>query len=322
MRTPACLLLAALALTPFAAACGSSDDSGAPSGGAAGSAGATTTTSFVCPDGLTLAAGKNEGVKLAGRTRTFTVDFPKNAGTGKVPVVFLWHGFGDTAENFTAALGLSPDGDPEFPFIRVVPEDLSLLPVQGLDWALFDTGMDGEPNPDLALFEAINGCLRRDHGADPDRLYSVGFSAGAIMTNLLHAKYPRDLAATVAYSGAFFNDEAETKPVNTLGYPVVYDWPALSSGAAAPILLTHGGPNDNFFFNGEKVIDFETSAQSAIPFLKAAGRDVIACAHTKGHTPPPEVGPKVVLAFLKAHVRGQASPWTTLPDVVPSSCTR
>ncbi len=324
VRTPAWCALGVVAvlsaLSAVAAGCGGSSDD-APSRGAAGAAGAAQETAFVCPDGLVLHAGKNEGVSIAGRTRTFTIDIPK-AAPAMVPVVFEWHGFGDTADNFSAMYGLTPDGDPDFAFVRVVPEALSLMPAQGLDWAIFDTGEDGEQNPDLALFEAINGCLRQDFGADPDRLYSVGFSAGALMTNLLHARYPHDLAAIVSYSGAWLNDEPEAKGINTLGYKVVFAWPPLSPTAAGPILLTHGGPADTYSFNGQKVIDFEASAASAIPFLRGAGRDVIACAHTKGHAIPGELGAKLATAFFKAHVRGQPSGWATLPESVPSSCSR
>lgn len=328
-----------LALIPLAVACGgSSDDSGAPAGsgaagaggsgaggtsagGAGGSAGAAVKSAFSCPAGLTIAPGLNSGVKIGEFDRVFQVDFPTN--TAKAPaVVFQWHGFGDTLANFKGALGLKPDLDPDFPFILVTVDDLGLIPGRGLDWAMFDTGAADDPNPDLLMFSSVAGCLIQDAKADPDRIYSVGFSAGAVMTNLISSAYPNDVAATLAFSGAWFNDEAQSKAVNTLNFKVTFDWPKLDPSAAVPTMITHGGANDTYSNLGSKVIDFETSAAAALPFLTAAGREVVDCAHTSGHTPHPQVKAPVIVGFFKDHPRGTKAAWkTAAPSYLPSSCT-
>ncbi len=319
-------------LTSLVACGGSTDDSagapgaaGAGGAGAAGSAGTggaagAGTSALACPDGLTLVKGMNSGVKIGEFERAFQLDFPASAS--KAPaVIFQWHGFGDTVSNFHGALGLTPDMDPGFPFVLVTVDDLGLIPSRGLDWALFDHGAPDDPNPDLSLFSAVAGCLIRDHGVDPDRVYSVGFSAGAVMTNLVSSMYPKDVAATIAFSGAWFNDEVEAKAVNTLNFKVTFDWPKLEPSAPVPSMITHGGPTDTYSNLGSEIIDFETSAAAAAPFLVAAGREVVDCAHKLGHTPHPDVTGAVILSFFKDHPRGAASTWKTSPPAtLPASC--
>ena len=86
-------------------------------------------------------------------------------------------------------------------------------------------------------------------------------------------------------------------------------------------MITHGGPKDTYSNLGSKVIDFESSAAAAVPFLTAAGREVVDCAHTSGHIPHPQVKASVILSFFKDHPRGVAAAWKSAPpSTLPASC--
>jgi predicted esterase len=318
----------ALLALACASGCGSSDDGGSSSGGAGGAAGAGgsagsggsgagSSIPFACPGG-TVVQDLNDGFTVGSAQRKFYADFP--ADTSKpMAVIFSWHGYGDTAANFRF-LGLNPDADPSFPFVVITPESTGLFPPAGLDWAIFQ-GATSDANADADLFEGVLGCLNEQYAIDPTRIYSVGFSAGAIFTNLLHSRYPKLLAATLDYSGAWFDDPAETANVNTIGFNVTFSWNPLDAADHGAVLMTHGGANDSFGFGTTKVIDFEQEAQAALPFLTNAGRVVIDCAHSNGHQPAPDVGPAVAQKFLAAHQLGQPSPLLTEFSGYPSSCT-
>ena len=113
------------------------------------------------------------------------------------------------------------------------------------------------------------------------------------------------------------------KGVNTLNLPITFDWEPLDPAVGGTHVMTHGGANDSFGLGNIKVINFENSAQAAIPFLQAANRTIIDCPHTRGHQPAPGVGPKQIVSFFKAHKLGEKSPWAggKVPAGWPSTCT-
>jgi poly(3-hydroxybutyrate) depolymerase len=279
---------------------------------------------FACEGGQAILPGLNENWQAGGKARKFYADFPKDVSK-PMAVVFWYHGYGDTAANFRK-FAPSPDTDPTFPFVLITPEDTDLQPFsnpQGLDWDLF-SGKAADPNFEGALFEAINGCLGAQLPIDSSRLYVAGFSAGAILSNMLFSRYQGKIAASLAFSGAWFNDPEQVKGINTLGFQVNFSWEPLSSaGQNGMVLLTHGGPQDTFGAAGQQVIDFEECAQEAIPFLKAAGRSFIDCAHNEGHIPHPDVTKELAIRYFKDHRVGEPSPYTggKLPADFPASCS-
>jgi len=252
---------------------------------------------FACPGG-TIAPGTNT-LTIAGTSRSFLADFP--ASTARpMGVVFSWHGFGQTAAAFRGDAALDPDANPDLPVVIVTPNDTGLLPPAGLGWDIVDTA----DNPDLALFEAVLGCLDDQYAIDASQIRSFGFSAGSVMTNLVHARYPHLVRTIVTESGAWFDDPAERALVN---FPMPWMWPELVAADGGTVLLTHGGPNDVAPLN---VIDLEAAAQAAVPFLAAHGRRVLDCAHDAGHALDPHLTPVAIVQFLT----------TNRQPVLPASC--
>lgn len=268
---------------------------------------------FGCPGG-TIAAGMNS-LTVGGKTRVFYADLPSDPSK-PMGVLFSWHGFNDSLTHHRQMAGLDPNQDPALPVVVITPDDTGLQPPSGLDWDILRGSRTD--NPDLKLFEAVLGCLHAQLPIDSARIYSFGFSAGSVMTSLLHSVYPELLSAVVVASGGWFNDPAQAKLVNWLS--VKWAWPALDPQAHGGVLLTHGGPSDVTVLNA---FDLEKAAQAAFPFLKAHNRVVVDCAHDRGHTLHPEVTGKVVSRFLSAHRAGTPSPYRsggyTAADF-PASC--
>lgn len=256
--------------------------------------------------------GLNQDWEAHGMTRSFFVDFPSNASIPPA-LVFSFHGFGDNPAHWRQALALDPDTDPDFPMIIVTPESTHLQPVnlgnapQGLDWDLANGGHDHE-NRDVVLVQSILGCLKQQNSVNVDRVYSIGFSAGSVFSALLHSRFQYDFAAIVAMSGMWFNDPAQRNLINPL-VPMNFAWDDLDPQFGGNVLLSHGGPSDAIVIFGVPIVSIEDSANAAFPFLSSASRVVVDCPHTSGHTLPPTLSRQQMVSFLKAHERGQPSPY-------------
>ncbi|MCC6645180.1 MAG: hypothetical protein IT374_06375 [Polyangiaceae bacterium] len=263
---------------------------------------------FACP-GAPAVGGVNT-VEVGGVARSFHVQLPRDTSR-PLPVVFSWHGYNDPgsdgdAAGWRGADQLDADADPSFPVIVVTPLDADFdIPV-GLDWQL-DQGR-APANADLAFFEAMMGCLHAGFEVDPARVYSYGFSAGSVMTSLLHSAYPGLFSAVVCASGMWFNDPAEVALIKLI--TVTPSWPALDPRDGGAVLLTHGGPKDATVLN---VANLEDMAQAAFPFLKAGGRIVVDCPHDHAHALHPGLSAAHVLRFFAAHRAGQSSPLVAGP---------
>lgn len=327
-------------LTVLAIACGGSEDVGSEDvatvgagagghvgvgGGAtvgstsvgAGGAGPTVTLDeFTCP-GATLGQGLNT-IMVGEHSRSFHLEFPDDM-SGPIGVVFSYHGYKDTggdgdAAGWRSAAEVDANADPSFPVVVVTPIAIDFNPPVGLDWQL-DKGTAAD-NVDLALFEAALGCLNEQYAIDPAQIYSYGFSAGSVMSSLLHSAYPHVVSAIACVSGMWFNDPAQVDMIQVIS--VAPEWPPLHPSDGGAVLVTHGGPNDTTIFN---IANLEDMAQAAFPFLEAAERVVLDCGHDDGHTLHPELTTQHVMRFFADHRAGVPSPYLTQePTGFPASC--
>ena len=239
--------------------------------------------------------------------RPFSVQMP--ADTSHMALLFLWHGWMQNPLEFAntivydVPLGQWVPFDPNafpMPLMIVTPFDTKLIPPFGLDWDIAGGGND------FLFFEAMLECIKQQYNIDSSRIYSFGFSAGAVFTNLLSAKYPDLFAATVSESGAWFNDKPEQSEILV---PIVsWKWPAFDPANHGNVLLTHGGPNDY-----ATVISLEKSNQKALPFLYGAGRTVTECYHDFGHTLDPDLTQGMYYPDMWSHQLGGPP----LPDLPP-----
>lgn len=288
---------------------------------------------FACPAGSAkLVDGMNTGFMVGGKSRAFHVTFPKIAGDKAVGVIFSWHGFGDTVDNWRNGVPLGPDARADFPFVLVVPDDTNLQPTTtppGLDWDIFNS-KPGDANLEGALVEGVLGCLKSQVKIDVAHVHSIGFSAGAIATAMLHSRYPKLFHSVVVISGAWFNDKKTVDAVkaNIAASPaasflgnLTLDWGALATTETGAVLASHGGGNDTYGVFGYEVIDFEASAGFSGPYLRTNTRGVIDCPHTSGHTLPPYYSLDAILDFFQKNPLPPETATVTVPASLASKCS-
>jgi polyhydroxybutyrate depolymerase len=267
---------AALALALCAAACG-----GAPSG----------------PCSLEPGT-RRYAVSAAGATRRYRVTVgPAAAPAGRAPLVFLWHGYGASADSIAPALEPA-DYWPEA--VVVAPEGLPRT-IEGFSdrmlpgWQL----RGGElGDRDLTFFDAMLADVEARYCIDPERVYSAGFSNGGFFTNLLGCARSGVLAAIAPVGG---------------GGP-----DGAACGAPLPALVTHGTRDEVVpFANGagsyRHWADAAHCADAPAPATTAPGCvdargcavDVEMCSFAGPHTWPAGASERIV-AFFREHVRRRA----------------
>ena len=273
-----------------------------------------------------LVAGLNSGFVIDGTPRDFYIDLPSGADEGGPwPIVFNWHGLGDTAANFRQLVQGYVDG-PEFPFIGVTPEDTDfavMVPIVGtfpLDWDVFDVD-DGnlDDNLEIALFDRVLACVDERWGVDPNHIHSMGFSLGGITTDLLATTRGEQLASVGTWSGGYWSNPQNIDPL--LG--MIVSWPPYVVQNEYPQLIFHGGETDTFeVVPAVYSLSFFTFATEDTTFLNERGHDLVVCDHGGGHTVPGDAGPTHMFAFFADHPLGSGTSWASegLPDSLPGYC--
>ena len=122
---------------------------------------------------------------------------PKNAGTGKVPVVFGFHWHGGTMQQDTRV----------FRFQEVWPEAIVVY-MQGLATRASRAGDSGWQHAmgefddrDLKFLDAVLASLREKYPIDDRRIYGSGFSDGAGFTYFLWSARADTFAAFAIVAG-------------------------------------------------------------------------------------------------------------------------
>jgi predicted esterase len=264
-----------------------------------------------------------------GAARSFLLTVPSAAAADRIgdggtppqrwPVVFNWHGFGSNAGTMNAILAGQVDS-PTMPFILVTPTSTGLGPATtppGLDW---DQIAVTTPNREAHLFDATLRCLDERYGIDRERVYTVGFSAGAILSNLLGTIRGDQLAAVASFSGAYFNNPANTEMLGAVSSLVT--WPEFNHERRYPQMLVYGGMRDNVSL-AVVTARFQAFAEADIPVLRARGHDLVVCPHGGAHVVPAALAGENLVRFFAAHPRSvRRSPWSAgLPMGYPSYCT-
>lgn len=266
------------------------------------------------PECEALASGWNRDFMVDERAREFLLHLPTNVETGGPwPVIFNWHGLGDTATNMAGLLSGSVN-NAVMPFILVTPEDLGFMPLTGLDWAILSVTTT---NPDARLFDEILSCLDEKWGIDPNHIHSTGFSAGSIMTDVLGTVRADVLASTFTFSGAYFSNPANASYIGGL-----VSWPAFETANKFAQVMIHGGEQD-VFDAGMMLINFNTMGNNDVTWFNGQGHDLIHCDHGGGHTVPVGTYPMPIVQFFADHPKGVSdSPYVDgLPASFPDYCT-
>lgn len=224
-----------------------------------------------CPE---LVADDNEGFATGGEERSFRLLLPEDPVGA--PVVFAWHW-----------LGGSPSQMIRYMALEDIAADGAIVVVPASSGAAFEWmfTMEAEGNIDLALFDDVRACLYEQYDIDLSRVWSAGFSAGALWTTYL-SMYRSDALASVAiFSGG-------TEPF------IPYSTP---TDPGLPALVTWGGEDD--LYAG---LSFEQASTAYTAAMLEDGHFIVNCEHDGGHTIP-DGGPEYAWRFLQDHPKNPAS---------------
>ncbi len=137
----------------------------------------------------------DEAITVDGSVRHYRLVIPRRLPQERVPIVFAFHGIGDsTTEEMAAYSGLDRLAA-EKGFVLVYPVARNHM------WATMDIDPRNlDRNPDVRFFDQLLGHLGNRFRLDPNRIYLVGMSNGASFAQLLAFARP-GVAAVVAHSG-------------------------------------------------------------------------------------------------------------------------
>jgi polyhydroxybutyrate depolymerase len=168
---------------------------------------------LLCMAVLTLAATTAVAAASAERkTMTFTVDgverraivFAPDKQNGSSPLIFAFHGHGDSADNYEGV-------DLQSAWPEAVVAYFEGLPTRdGLSGWQTEPGQDGDR--DLKLVDVALASLRKTYKIDNERIYATGFSNGAHFTYLLWAQRPAIFAAYAPVAGRMRPTATPTQP--------------------------------------------------------------------------------------------------------------
>lgn len=141
------------------------------------------------PPAVDLHSGQS--ISVAGVDRLFTVVVPHDLPPDP-PLVFAFHGTGDTAEAIAEYSQLNALAAAS-QFILVYPT------VSGDNWDTRSAGGDSG-NADQLFFDHLLPYLVQQYKVNPERVYAIGMSTGGTFAQLLAATRSSQIAAVVAHS--------------------------------------------------------------------------------------------------------------------------
>jgi polyhydroxybutyrate depolymerase len=245
-------------------------------------------------------------VSAQGMVMTWTVDGEKRealvfapaptTSAIKHPVVFVFHGHGGNMQGFSQKAHLQTIWKEA---IVVYPQGLKGRPMpadpQGLrpGWEFEANQTDGNVgNKDLDFFDAMLATMKQKFSVDDQRVYSTGFSNGAIFSYLLWAERSKVIAAIAACAGVLWDSEHLTQ---------------------SRALLAAGGKADTTlpFDKQQQTIELGRTADNATGpgqscgqictlYLSTSQTPVKTLIHSGGHVYPPWM-PDETVKFFKAH---------------------
>lgn len=220
-------------------------------------------TGGTCPK---LVPGKNT-IKSTGNTRTFLLVVPKDLKSDELlPVVFLWHWLGGSADSFLRKGEVQAAVDSQR-FLAVIPESKADMIFR---WPFNIGDSEKRQEEEYKFFDDMLSCVSEQFKVNSNCVSSAGVSAGALFTSQLAQGRAQYLASAISLSGG----------VGDTSSGVVKPWK--SPARKVPMMVLWGGPLDWC-----AVINFHTASLNLEAALEKDGNFFIECVHNCKHGEPP-----------------------------------
>ena len=146
-----------------------------------------------------------------GMERSFLLHVPENVSTEDFPVVFVLHGYTDSAEGIQWYSGMNAIAD-EHEFIVAYPQGTT----DDSDNAFFNVGYDFHPNEtvdDVGFILALLDGLQRNSEVSMEAAFATGMSNGGEMSYMLACQASDRFLAVASVTGVMFDSfAAECQP--------------------------------------------------------------------------------------------------------------
>lgn len=233
----------------------------APPSGAKLAADPKTYSGGACP---TLMEGHN-AFPSGNAMRDFRLVIPVDMKPDEnLPVIFLWHWLGGSADDFYERGQIQLAADTQR-FIGVIPESKGDLQFK---WPFSAIDSQARMNEEFAFFDDMLSCVSAQFKVNKECVGSAGVSAGALFTSQL---------------GGFRGDHLSSIVVLSGGTGGTLIKPFTAPEHRMPAVVLWGGPTDNCF----QVMNFEQTSKDLEKNLDARGHFLVECVHNCGHAEPP-----------------------------------
>lgn len=198
---------------------------------------------------------------------------PSAGDASPIPLIVLLHGCKQDALDFSKGTAMNALAE-EHQAMVLYPEQITSANAMRC-WNWFEPGHQKAERGEPAMIAALTQKIVQQHGADPQRVYIAGLSAGGAMAAVVSSQHPDMFAAVGVHSGLAAGAARD----------VLTAFSAMRSGAkghALPVIPTivfHGTADKTVHpDNGDHITD------AALAALKAAGVKLLKTQSTGGQS--------------------------------------
>jgi poly(hydroxyalkanoate) depolymerase family esterase len=187
---------------------------------------------------------------------------PSEADPGSRPLIVMLHGCTQDADDFARGTRANPAADQAGAVVLYPEQPASANPQKCWNW--FDPAHQSRGQGEPAILAGMTRQIARDVGADPDRIFVAGISAGGSMAQILAANYPDLYRALAVHSAPPYLSARDVPTALTVLQQGVADPTVLSEAVLAamgdraramPTLVIHGHEDTIVApANGEQVL--------------------------------------------------------------------
>ncbi len=205
-----------------------------------------------CNPARTHAAGSTtETIVSSAQTREYILHVPPSyGGSDAMPLVFHFHGLTMTDSLLVSYTGLNDKADAAG-FIAVTPQGLPLPPFGSPGW---NATLNPAAADDVTFVADMLDYLEGQLCIDPARVYSTGYSSGALMSVRLACSLPGRIAAIAPIDGAYFPPFLTSL---TETCPGVRPVPVVAFHGTADVVIPINGGTSSLGFSGLRSIEGE-----------------------------------------------------------------